>query len=193
MCDLTDPIFADAEKAREHLEKLHWPNGPVCRHCGNADPARITKMAGKSLRPGVYQCNECRKPFSVTVGTAMERSKNPPQQMAARHAPDDVQQKGQVSAHQLDAQSWHRLLSRPRGSWRIAFAKECAIWITRRRADSAARTRSSRSTKPMSAAKPKTARTKSRRRRKPFCRLSSVTAASLPSMSPTSPLKWCAR
>ena len=53
MTDLTDPIFTDADKAREHLERLYWPNGPVCRHCGNADPLRITKLAGKSTRPGV--------------------------------------------------------------------------------------------------------------------------------------------
>ncbi|MGI8567776.1 MAG: IS1595 family transposase [Methylocella sp.] len=77
MCDLTNPIFTDAEKAREHLEALYWPDGPACRHCGNADSSRITKLMGKSTRPGVYKCNECAKPFSVTVGTAMERSKIP--------------------------------------------------------------------------------------------------------------------
>jgi transposase-like protein len=38
---------------------------------------RITKMSGKSLRPGVYNCKDCRKPFSVTVGTVMERSHIP--------------------------------------------------------------------------------------------------------------------
>jgi len=77
MCDLTNPIFIDETKAREHLEALRWPNGPGCRHCGSADPTRIKKLAGKSTRPGVYKCNECEKPFSVTVGTAMERSKIP--------------------------------------------------------------------------------------------------------------------
>lgn len=71
---LTDPIYTDENKAREHLESLHWPHGPNCPHCGNADPARITKLMGKSTRPGVYKCKECRKPFSVTVGTLMERS-----------------------------------------------------------------------------------------------------------------------
>jgi len=71
---LTDPIYTDENKAREHLESLHWPHGPNCPHCGNADPARITKLQGKSTRPGVYKCKECRKPFSVTVGTLMERS-----------------------------------------------------------------------------------------------------------------------
>lgn len=34
-------------------------------------------MQGKSTRPGVYQCNACRKPFSVTVGTLYERSHVP--------------------------------------------------------------------------------------------------------------------
>ena len=38
MTDLTNPIFTDADKARKHLESLYWPLGPVCRHCGNADP-----------------------------------------------------------------------------------------------------------------------------------------------------------
>ena len=72
---ITDPIYSDANAAREHLEKLHWPHGPVCPRCGSLD--RITKLAGKSTRPGVYKCNECAKPFSVTVGTVMEDSKIP--------------------------------------------------------------------------------------------------------------------
>jgi transposase-like protein len=72
---ITDPIYSDANKAREHLEALHWPHGPVCPRCGTLD--RITKLAGKSTRPGVYKCNECAKPFSVTVGTIMEDSKIP--------------------------------------------------------------------------------------------------------------------
>jgi transposase-like protein len=73
--NLTDPIYHDADKAREHLEKLHWPNGPVCPHCGSVE--NITKLQGKSTRPGVYKCNACEKPFTVTVGTVMEDSKIP--------------------------------------------------------------------------------------------------------------------
>lgn len=75
MTDLTNPIYFDADKAREHLEALHWPHGPVCPRCGSLD--RITKLAGKSTRPGVYKCNECAKPFTVTVGTIFEDSKIP--------------------------------------------------------------------------------------------------------------------
>lgn len=75
MTALTNPIFTDADKAREHLEALRWPNGPVCPHCGNSDPARIHALKGKAHRAGVYQCNECREQFTVTVGTVFERSK----------------------------------------------------------------------------------------------------------------------
>jgi hypothetical protein len=38
---------------------------------------RITKLAGKSTRPGVHKCKDCRKPFTVTVGTVFERSHVP--------------------------------------------------------------------------------------------------------------------
>ena len=74
--DLRNPIFHDDNAAREYLETVLWPQGPVCPRCGVMGD-RITKMAGKSLRPGVYNCKDCRKPFSVTVGTVMERSHIP--------------------------------------------------------------------------------------------------------------------
>src|SRR5882762_693466 len=67
--------FTDADAARKHLEGLLWPDGPVCPHCGCLDAA--TKLKGQSTRPGVYWCNACQKPFSVTVGTVYERSKIP--------------------------------------------------------------------------------------------------------------------
>jgi transposase-like protein len=74
--DLTAPIFHDEDAARAHLETLLWPSGPTCPRCGAKD-ARVTKLMGKSTRPGVYNCKDCRKPFSVTVGTVMERSHVP--------------------------------------------------------------------------------------------------------------------
>lgn len=67
--------FTDQASAREHLEGLLWPNGPICPHCASVDTA--TKLKGQSTRPGVYWCNVCQKPFSVTVGTVYERSKVP--------------------------------------------------------------------------------------------------------------------
>jgi transposase-like protein len=74
--DLASPIYHDDNAARAHLEALLWPQGPVCPRCGVMED-RITKLQGASTRPGVYKCKDCRKPFSVTVGTVMERSHIP--------------------------------------------------------------------------------------------------------------------
>ena len=72
---ITDPVFTDADKAREHLEAINWPLGPVCPHCGERE--NVTRLKGKSHRPGLIQCNACAKNFTVTVGTVFERSKVP--------------------------------------------------------------------------------------------------------------------
>lgn len=100
MVNLTDPIFTDADKAREHLEAQRWPNGPYCPHCGNADRERIAKMEGKAHRPGLYNCRECRKQFSVTVGTVFERSKVPLNKWLLATYLLTASKKG-MSAHQL--------------------------------------------------------------------------------------------
>lgn len=102
--NITDPIYSDPEAAREHFEAIRWPNGPFCPHCGNADQDRVTKLQGQSTRPGVYKCKECRKPFSVTVGTLMERSKIGINKWLAAMHMMTASKKG-VSAHQL-----HRIL-----------------------------------------------------------------------------------
>jgi len=73
MFDLTNPIFTDAEKAREHLERINWPEGPFCPHCGEYE--NVHRLQGKSHRAGLIQCNSCLKNFTVTVGTVFERSK----------------------------------------------------------------------------------------------------------------------
>ena len=75
MCDLTNPIFTDDDKAREHLEVIRWPNGPVCPHCGGVE--QIKPLAGKGVRAGLYYCNDCEGQFTATVGTVFERSKVP--------------------------------------------------------------------------------------------------------------------
>lgn len=72
--DLTNPVFHDAEKAREYLESLHWPDGAECPRC---ESMRVTKVGGTTARPGLYMCNDCRRQFTVTVGTIFEDSKIP--------------------------------------------------------------------------------------------------------------------
>lgn len=98
MCDLTNPIYHDAEKARKHLEAIHWPKGPICPHCKTENKA--TKLEGKSHRPGLYKCNECRRQFTVTVGTIFERSKVPLNKWVLAAQLMASSKKG-YSAHQL--------------------------------------------------------------------------------------------
>jgi transposase-like protein len=99
---ITDRIFSDEDKAREHLEAQRWPAGPHCPHCGEAE--QVTKLEGKKHRPGVYQCNSCRQQFTVTVGTVLERSKIPLHKWLLATYLLSASKKG-MSAHQL-----HRML-----------------------------------------------------------------------------------
>jgi transposase-like protein len=69
---LSDKHFHDEAAAYRFVEKRIWPDGPVCPHCGGVD--RISKMKGASTRIGTYKCYQCRKPFTVKVGTVFEAS-----------------------------------------------------------------------------------------------------------------------
>jgi transposase-like protein len=104
--NLQDPIFTDEEAAREHLEKVRWPEGPYCPHCGNSDPDRLAKVEGvkHSHRAGLYYCNECKGQFTATVGTVFERSKIPLTKWWLAMHLIAASKKG-MSAHQL-----HRML-----------------------------------------------------------------------------------
>ena len=73
MSNLNAPHFQNADKAREYLEAQVWPNGRVCPHCGVV--GEHYELKGKTNRPGLYKCTDCREPFTVTVGTVFERSK----------------------------------------------------------------------------------------------------------------------
>jgi len=67
---LSKKHFSDDSAARTYLEGLRWPDGPVCPHCGVIGHAYPLKPEG------TYRCAEaaCRKNFTVTVNTPMERS-----------------------------------------------------------------------------------------------------------------------
>ena len=69
--DLTDIGKMTETECREYLAKIRWPNGPVCAHCKSQE---VTELKGKATRAGVYKCRECRKQFTVTVGTIFEGS-----------------------------------------------------------------------------------------------------------------------
>src|SRR5437667_9750900 len=82
MVGLLAPQYQDADAAREHLEKLLWPDGAICPHCGvigeayrlGADFTKKTKTHG---RKGLWKCGACREQFTVTIGTIFEDSHIP--------------------------------------------------------------------------------------------------------------------
>jgi transposase-like protein len=71
MDTFSEARFHNDDDARKYLEATLWSDGPVCCHCGVINHAYPTK------RPGVFRCAEaaCRKDFTVTMKTVMERSK----------------------------------------------------------------------------------------------------------------------
>ncbi|MGA9755430.1 MAG: IS1595 family transposase, partial [Desulfobaccales bacterium] len=96
--------FHDENAARQFLEAIIWPNGPVCPHCGASGRiCRIeaqSKEKGKGARPGLRACGDCRKQFTVTVGTVFERSKVPLHKwLLATHL--ICSSKKGISSHQL--------------------------------------------------------------------------------------------
>jgi transposase-like protein len=72
---LASKALQDEAAAYKWVESRVWPEGPICPHCGGID--RISPMKGKSTRIGTYKCYQCRKPFTVKVGTVFEASHVP--------------------------------------------------------------------------------------------------------------------
>lgn len=95
----TEARFNDEDAAREHLESVYWPNGPVCPHCGGTE--RNTRLHGTAHRPGLLYCADCKSQFTVTVGTVFERSKVPLHKWAFANHLMCASKKG-VSAKQLE-------------------------------------------------------------------------------------------
>ena len=62
--------FADVDVATAFVAGLRWPNGVECPHCETKNVAFV-----QSRR--VWQCKECRKQFSVKVGSIFEDSPIP--------------------------------------------------------------------------------------------------------------------
>lgn len=69
---LSDKHFHNEKAAFAFVEKHLWADGRICPHCGVQD--RSGALKGESTRIGVYKCYECRKPFTVKVGTIFESS-----------------------------------------------------------------------------------------------------------------------
>ena len=114
MSVLSSPHFHDEAKAYEYLESIVWADGVACPHCGVVD-GRVYDLSGVRTKPskkhpkgkvryGLKKCGECRKQFTVKVGTVFEHARLPLTKMLqAVHL--IVSSKKGISAHQL-----HRVL-----------------------------------------------------------------------------------
>ena len=105
MSVLSRPEFHDEAKAFEHLERIIWAEGRSCPHCGGVD--RITKVKAnpaKRIRVGLWRCGDCKKQFTVKIGTVFEHARIPLNIMLQAVYLMTASKKG-VSAYQL-----HRIL-----------------------------------------------------------------------------------
>ncbi len=110
MSVLSSPHFHDEAKAFEYLESIVWADGVVCPKCG-VHGGRVYDLSGVRTKPskkhpegkvrhGLKKCGECRKQFTVKVGTVFEHARLPLTKMLqAVHLM--VSSKKGISAHQL--------------------------------------------------------------------------------------------
>src|SRR5665213_725865 len=117
MDTFSEEHFRNDDAARAYLEGLRWPDGPICAHCGSINHAYAIKPAG------TYRCaeKECRKNFTVTMNSPMERSHIALHKWVQAFHLMCSSKKG-VSAHQL-----HRTLDITyRSAWFMAHrVREC--------------------------------------------------------------------
>jgi len=64
-----DARFHDPKYCYEYLFKLKWPEGFVCKKCGN----KTYWLSSRNL----YICTRCEHNHSLTAGTIMDSSKKP--------------------------------------------------------------------------------------------------------------------
>lgn len=109
MSVFSQKYFHNEAAAFKKLESVLWPNGPVCPHCGNWD--KVYELKGVRTKPtaknpdgkvrhGLKKCAQCRKQFTVRVGTVFESSHIPLNKWLQAAYLMASSKKG-VSAHQM--------------------------------------------------------------------------------------------
>ncbi len=110
MSVLSQPHFHDEAKAFEYLEGIVWAAGVTCPHCGVVG-GKVYDLAGVRSKPsvknpegvvrhGLKKCAECRKQFTVKVGTVFEHARMPLHKMLQAVHLMMSSKKG-ISSHQL--------------------------------------------------------------------------------------------
>jgi transposase-like protein len=65
--------FPTREAAVSHLEAIRWPDGPICPYCQSPKASR-NRDASRNLTDSRWQCQACKRSYSVTVGTIFHKS-----------------------------------------------------------------------------------------------------------------------
>jgi transposase-like protein len=60
--------FGDAKKCHEFMVAMRWPDKIACPHCGSENIGKLV------LPRRIWNCKNCRKQFTVKVGTIFEDS-----------------------------------------------------------------------------------------------------------------------
>ncbi len=114
--------FPDDEAAEAWLSSVRWPDGPRCSHCGHDN---ILSGAAHKTMPYRCRAKECRKRFSVRIGTTMQDSKLGYQKWAIAMFLLTTERKGRSSAKLArdlgitQKSAWH-LAHRIRESWDVS-------------------------------------------------------------------------
>jgi transposase-like protein len=58
--------FQTQEQSIEYLERIRWADEPFCPYCGSANAGRHASPDREMAR---WQCRDCTRAFSVTIGT----------------------------------------------------------------------------------------------------------------------------
>ena len=76
--------YSNEDEAYKYLENIRWENGIICPHCKKQGADYIESengtrktRAGKETYRRIWRCQNCRKQFSVLVGTIFEDSRIP--------------------------------------------------------------------------------------------------------------------
>ncbi len=98
---MSAPYLHNEGAAFAHLESILWPEGPICPHCGSISGKHYNLY---KTRIGLRKCSDCRRQFTVKIGTVFESAHIPLHKMLQAVYLLCSSKKG-ISSHQL-----HRIL-----------------------------------------------------------------------------------
>jgi transposase-like protein len=69
-----EKLFQSEESARAYLERQRWQGNATCHRCQSP---KVRRLPDKHRRIGFWQCNGCRRQFSVRTNSIFQHSNIP--------------------------------------------------------------------------------------------------------------------